>query len=347
MTNLLQYKDDPEFNEYLDSIGGIFEIKNYFSAPASQVLYEMDVQAYIEDYNDYITQQKNNFVQKVIDRFPAPIAFYFDQVEHGYENNFQRLHLLRSVWESIIYTFYALTLGEVVAKQINISTLRIFNNQLIKCDKNGLLGDRLGYKLEVIRKILKYDIDSLAPQLVVNSILSLPLIDTLEELNHERNSFSHIAALTESQAEDRCRELYPKVFDLLFNLKGLENISFIQFEKMYSAEEFKFFKFFGHSLRKRNYDKTLNLTFVQANLESFRQNVSFCEIQDSGEIICLSPFIHFILDEEKQPKISFLKKQDPDDLNKFIFEQVRDSPREVRIESNIFDKSIHKLRALL
>jgi len=111
--------------------------------------------------------------------------------------------------------------------------LRIFNNARIRLNGNGLLSDRLGCKLEIIEKILEYN-DLNKFNLIIGEIVPISVIGKLRELNDERNSFSHIAALEESQAEDKYNLLISKVIDLLFEVKKLESISLIQYKNTLS-----------------------------------------------------------------------------------------------------------------
>jgi len=123
----MQYNDNPEFNDYLDEKYKEVQIGN-FSCSASSVLFEMDKQAYIEAYNEYLAEQKEAFPERVMERFPSPIAYYLERTYYGFENNHHKLHLLRSTWESLIYILYAIAIGEIIDRRLNLSTLRIFSN---------------------------------------------------------------------------------------------------------------------------------------------------------------------------------------------------------------------------
>jgi len=339
----MNYEDHPEFNDSIDEQYGQIQIAG-FSEPASFVLREMDEDAYRLAYEDYIEEQKSNFPDIIYNQFPAPIAYYFEQAENGYENSIQRLHLLRSSWEAAIFTLYALVIGEIKYQNINISSVRIFNNQRIRCNRSGILSDRLGYKLEVIEKILEHDNNQLGSQLVSSDIIPMETIDVLRSLNHERNSFSHIAALIESQAEERYEELFPIVFDLLFELKRLQNISFLQFNSTRSSvKHIRFLKFDGHTLKRHNYEKQLDDdVFNRVNSFLIKDQMI---VESGDDMFSLSPFAH-VIDDNGQPVLCFFK-QKVRDQDKFKFEKVGIPVEEFELDASIFESHITSLEALL
>ena len=342
----MNYTDHPEFNDYLDGKYDEVRIEN-FAAPASSILFQMDNTAYIDAYNAYLAEQREEFPETVIQEFPAPIAFYFEKTLYGYENNNQRLQLLRSTWESLIYILYAIVIGEIIDKNLNLlSALRIFNNARIRLDGgNSLWSDRLGYKLEIIEKVLEYNTLNTS-NLIAGEIIPISVIEKLRELNIDRNSFSHIAALEESQAEEIYNLLMPKVIDLLIELKKLKFISLIQYKNnLTSINNIRFLRFDGHSLKRRNHDLTVDNNFIHKNIENLSEYRLFCEFTENSQIICLSPFAHGSIHND-YPRILFYKKQS-DDPNFFVFEVITDRSCEIQIERTIFDKSIQALEALL
>gem|GEM_PF-4699285 len=223
--------------------------------------------------------------------------------------------------------------------------MRIFNNARIRLNGNGLLSDRLGCKLEIIEKILEYN-DLNKFNLIIGEIVPISVLGKLRELNDERNSFSHIAALEESQAEDKYNLLISKVIDLLFEVKKLESISLIQYKNTLSnITDIRFLKFDGHSLKKRNHDLIVDNNFIRTNIDNLNEYRLFCKFIANNQIICLSPFAYGYL-HNGYPHILFYKKQ-AEEPNYFIFEVIADQPREIKIERNIFDVSIQILESLL
>lgn len=341
----MQYDDKPEFNNYIDEMYAEVTIGN-FCRPASIVLFEMDETEYLNLYSQYLNDQKELLLEKVTDVFPAPIAFFYDRALHGYDNNNQRLHFLRSTWEAIIFLLYALVIGEVVDSSLSISSVRIFpNQQRIKCDQKGILSDKLGYKLEFIEKILDFNLQN-NHSLITGNLIPLSVVESLKYLTKARNSFSHSSALSEEQARTLFEQLHPKTQDILFELRSLESLSLLRFRSSDNLiTRIKFSKFKGYSLRERNYEKLVDSTFISKNLVNLRPEYLFCEFEESDQIICLSPFA-CTMQHNGQHCIAWYKKLDVT-TNKYWFEIVSDSPVELNLDSNTFDKPIQVLGTLL
>jgi hypothetical protein len=340
----MQYEDKLEFNNYIDGIYGEVTIGN-FCRPASIVLFEMDETEYLNLYSQYLNDQKELLLEKVTDVFPAPIAFFYDRALHGYDNDNQRLHFLRSTWEAIIFFLYALVIGEVVDSSLIINSVRIFDNKPIKCNKDGLLSDSLGYKLEFIKKILVFNLQA-NHSLITGNLIPLSVVQSLKDLTTARNSFSHTSALSEEQSRTLFEQLHPKIQDILFELRKLESLSLLRFKSSAnSMARIKFSKFKGCSLKDRNYEKDVDSTFITKNFENLRHEYLFCEFQESDQIICLSPFA-CTMQHHGQPHIAWYKKLDVA-TNEYLFEIVSDSPVELNLDRNTFDKPIQALGALL
>lgn len=340
----MQYDDKPEFNNYIDEIYGEVTIGN-FCRQASIVLFEMDETEYLNLYSQYLNDQKELLLEKVTDVFPAPIAFYYERATHGYDNQHQRLHFLRSTWEAIIFFLYALVVGEIIDSSLNISSIRVFDNQRVRCNKNGILSDKLGYKLEVIEKILDFNLQG-NHGLITGNIISISIVDILKDLTEVRNSFSHISALSEDQSKGISEELYPKIQDLLFELRSLEHLSLLRYKSTNNSITcIKFSRFKGCSLRDRNYEKDVDQAFISKNIANLRTDYLFCEFEKYDQIICLSPFACTI-QHNRQHHIAWYKKLN-NSTNEYSFEIVSDSPVEINLASNTFDKPIQALGALL
>jgi hypothetical protein len=319
-----KYRD--EFDSFLDE-DGEYNIGLNFSRFPSQILYEMDETAYYEQLTEYVNQKRDDYPQVVYQSFPAPIAYFFYQTEHGYENENHRLHLLRSTWESLIYILYALVLGEVNLKSFLLNNVRIFDNQRIRQDHNGLMSNRLGWKLEAMQKIIDYD-QQQNKNLVISSYTTTNSFETIKELNQERNSFSHIAALSPQEAQHRFDELYPKVTDLLFELDFLENVSLLRFSSnLGDIHKIRFTKFDGHSLQGQNYDKT----FLDSELIQITPilNDKIMLLKFDSIIFNVAPFIHFHF-EGAHLKLCYFKRIDNSSGN-YLFEIIGGVDREVGI----------------
>jgi len=222
----------------------------------------------------------------------------------------------------------------------------VTNYAKIKLNGNGLLSDKLGCKLEIIEKILDYNSLNICNLIIGEIISNSSVIDTLRELNQERNSFSHIAALEESQAEEKYNLLISKVIDLLFEVKKIESVSLIQYKNTGSVvTDIKFFKFDGHSLKKKNHTLTVDDNFIIKNINNLDEYRLFCNFTANNQIVCLSPFAYGYL-YDGYPRIVFYKKQ-AEEPNYFIFEVITERSCEIKIERNVFNVSIQILESLL
>lgn len=334
MINYQKYKN--EFNESLDESGEI-SIGQNFSRYPSEILFEMDEVAYNEQLAEYVDQKKADYHETVYQSFPAPIAFFLYQTNHSFDNELQRLHLLRSTWESIIYILYALVLGEINKINYSLSTIRLFNNQTIRVDHSGLLSDRIGYKIELMRKVIETDLQN-HNILFVSSVLSDSIFDILDELNHERNSFSHISALTNQEAQIRFDELYPKVMDILFELDFLEEVSLLRFINNHgSSTNVRFNRFNGHSLQKQNYDKLFSTIEIIPLLSILNDKFILFELNNT--IMNGSPFIHFTF-EGSHLRLCYFKQVERI-TGDFKFEIIAGTNREVTIQKSQLSSCIH------
>lgn len=340
MIDFNKYKD--EFNNSLDE-NGEYTIGENFSRYPSDILSTMDETAYQEQLEEYVIQKKDEYSNVIYQTFPAPIAYYLYQTENGYENEHQRLHLLRDTWESVIYILYALTLGEVSKKNFSLSDIRIFNGQTIKVNRSGLMGDKLGYKLEVIYRIIEYDLDHTC-DLKLSSKIKLDSIITLKDLNNDRNSFSHTTALSPEEATSRFELLYPKVIDLLFELDFLENVSILRYmNNDGSLNKIKYSKFDGHSLQKHIY--TNEYAPSELALLTPVLNKSIILIEFDEEIFNTTPFIHFH-NEGAHLKLCFYKQTDRDN-DEYIFELIGGAEREVHKSITLLNNGIQNILGTL
>jgi len=323
MTDIERYKEDFELS--IDE-SGEFTIGSNFSRFPSEILSEMDEIAYNEQLAEYIERRKNEFIQNIYSNFPAPIAYYFYQTEHGYENEHQRLHLLRDTWESIIYILYALVFGEVNFKNFSLTDVRVFNNQRIQNNHNGIMSDRIGWKLESIHKIIQYDLSN-NNTLKASEVINIDVIEQLKVLNQDRNSFSHTSALSPQEAKDRFNELYPKVKEILFEFDFLENVSLLRFSNnLESASHIRFFRFDGHSLQKHNYDVQYtpeDFTTIMHILNQENLLIMFDEL-----LFNVKPFISFHT-EGAHLKLCFYKKTERQS-NEYLFEIIGGAEREIK-----------------
>lgn len=338
MDNLIEkYKD--EFNSSLDEEGDI-KIGSFSMAP-SVILETMDEESYKEQLLEFIADKKLSFKETIYNSFPAPIAYFFERTKNSYENENHQLQLLRSTWESVIFILYATVLGEVHKCGFDLSSLRLFNNQKVRNDRTGTLSDKLGWKMEFIQKVLEKDRDNLRTLKCTNYIEDRH-IEILKELNHERNSFSHITALNPSQAKKQYDMLLPKVYDLLFDLSFLENVSIIRYKQNIGALlNIRFNRFDGHSLREVNYD--LEFTTEELNSLSSIFNSRNMLMEFDGEIFCVSPFIHFIKEGAAQKLVICYYKKINQETGLWIYEPVAGAKTEIELDPLTFNYNINDL----
>ncbi|AKB79608.1 hypothetical protein MSHOH_3125 [Methanosarcina horonobensis HB-1 = JCM 15518] len=339
MTDYQKYRE--EFESFLDEGGNIY-IGSNFDEPPSYILFEMDETAYNEQLREYVDQKKEDFPQVVYDSFPAPIAYFYHQTERAYDNEQHRLQLLRSTWEALIYVLYGLVLGEVNVKGFSLNNVRIFDGQKIKQDHRGLMSDKLGWKVEAMEKIIEYDKQN-QNELKISSCINTGTFELIKELNQGRNSFSHIAALSEQEAKERYDELSPKVLDLLFELDFLENVSLLRYvNNLGDIHKVRFNKFGGHSLQKQNYDITLSDPDLSLCTSILNNQ---CILIEFNSVFNVSPFIHFY-HEGSQIKLCYFKKIDS--AGNYLFELIGGTNREIAINPTHIPNCINvSLGALL
>jgi len=306
-----------EFDEYLDEAEDIIIGLN-FSMPPSQVIFELDETAYYEQLTEYVDQKKSAHCQIIHQNYLAPIAYFYQQTEHGYDSEQNRLQLLRSTWESLIYVLYALIMGEVNFKRFSLQGIRVFKNNRIRGDHRGIMSDRLGWKIEVMQRIIEYDQQN-TNELIVSSLTDVDTFEVLKELNQERNSFSHIAAMDETEAKERFSELHPIVADFLFELDFLENVSLLRYSRsLGEINTIRFIKYAGYSLQGQNYNKNLSIEELSVYSSILSDQILLIEFE--GMLFNISPFIHFNLDGH-QLKLAYFKGIDRED-NCYEFELV-------------------------
>jgi len=319
-----KYRD--EFDSSTDETGEI-TIGSNFSILPSQILFEMDETAYQEQLIEYVNQKREDYHKVVYDSFPAPIAYFYHQTGRAYDNEQQRLNLLRSTWESLIYVLYGLVLGEVNFKKFSLSNIKIFNNEKIKQDHRGIMGDKLGWKVEAMQKIIECDRQN-GNKLNISAYTNIDTFEVIKELTQERNSFSHIAALSEQEAKDRFKKLCPIVSDLLFELDFLENVSLLRYiSNEGDIHKIRFDKFEGHSLQRQNYVKVFSESGLSLLTPILNNQTILLEFNNT--IFNISPFIHFHF-EGSHLKLCYFKKIDRS-TGDYVFEIIAGTEREIRL----------------
>lgn len=285
------YEDNPMFNADFDGSNQQIKIGSLIFSPSS-VLFNMDSNAYVAELNAYNQREIEKLRETIYYEFPLPIAFYFHQSENAYNNNNHRLQLLRSTWEAIIFTLFAIAVGEARSKNIplrNIAQLKA--DGTLDLSFNDYFSDRLGQKLLIIERILVYNQANNLGMICAN-IVSIPVIQKIRNLNQERNEFMHVAALSEEQAATTYTTIFPEVFDVLKDLKELEFVDVIHFVQTGDAvTNLRCEVFNGHGLARSI--KTISITAAQLGLLGNQLNGQNILVKYQNEIFSITPFIHY------------------------------------------------------
>jgi hypothetical protein len=325
-----KYQD--EYDKLLNESVLINSLKEVVIGPftklPSQILLEIDEDLYRIGLIEYVEQKKEDYKETVYQYFPAPIAYFYHRAERDYDNDNHRIQLLRTTWESLIYILYCITLGEVNFKKLSLGNIKIFRDK--KIVKDHLTSDRLGLKIEIMQKIVEYDKEN-NNALLISSYLKPEIFEEIKKLNRERNSFSHRAALSDTDAREIFHELYPIVTDLLFELNFLENVRMLNYANVLGdIHNNRFKKFEGHSLQGQNYVKP----FSDSELSKVTPilNNQIISLEFGHMIFNISPYIHFCL-EAGHFKLCYFKRIDNNTKN-YIFEIIGGAGGEIHVNPN-------------
>ena len=124
MNELIQY-DDPKcqrFNESLDEEGEVAIANVPFQR--SRILYELAFESYQDAFSEFLEQEFEELKQTVYNSYPACIAYNFRLSERGEgaDDPVRKLLHLKDSWEAIVFVLYALVLGEVRHKRVNLKS---------------------------------------------------------------------------------------------------------------------------------------------------------------------------------------------------------------------------------
>src|ERR1700728_2196525 len=220
--DLASYDSCPQYNQWLDEQyverSGTLDIFSFQPRP-SFVLYTLSQDTYQASFAYFQRQWEEQLKISVFDEFPSPIAHYFYRFENGYENDLQRLHLLRDTWEAIIDVVHAFAVSECSFRGISLADPIAFSH---------LLSDSVNQRLLNVERILDYAKNN-GVVMEVSQIASIPMLSTMRELNQTRNAFSHSAAQSELQARTWIGECYEEVIDVLDDLRSLSRIEIFRY----------------------------------------------------------------------------------------------------------------------
>ncbi|MBD2230968.1 hypothetical protein [Phormidium tenue] len=338
----ISYEENSDFNEEFDEQeGGYVAIGGYQFRP-SFILFTVEPVGYHTALVEFRQDAIEKFKEFVYSKFPTPIAFVFERFERGYENQQQRLKLLQDTWESIIYLLYALIVSEYRHFRFSMTETAIKPKQIVS--------NKIDDRLSIIEQLITLAIDKNHPLPCLNYI-SNDVVDKLRELNRVRNEFSHSFAKTDLQ----CRQTISRYQgDVLNILQGISEISSITLARYVSQEEsilsFRHEDFKGASLNRTFSAKDImpdKLDSVSYHLNS--RNVLAIHGED---IYCVTPFVHFRLDDIGNPKLCFYKQKRGRDVCLELFYEVLDGSGEVplgedQISKADFVNAINEIKNLL
>jgi len=309
----LIYEEHEDFNQDLDDSEKPISILGITFRP-SEVLFKGQKGTYNIALTDFKNRQSEEFKQKVFDSYPTPIAYYFRQTHFGYLDNNNRLHLLRSTWEAMIFVLYAIVVGEARKKSFPLRTAGVR-----EADLYNFSIDR---KLSIIEKILTYNRDN-ALGLKCGVLFDVDEIVKIKQLNYQRNGFQHVAALSEEQAAALFAELIPEVLGALKSIVEIENIEIFHFLNTDGNPlSLRCETFIGQSPNRTL--KTYVISAVQlvfTGVELSNLNV-LAKIED--DIFSVSPFLHFKSDDDGHlTNLCYLHQYNPANALEFKFEIAR------------------------
>jgi hypothetical protein len=332
----IEYTDNPEFNEWLDSnIENNVIIDGYTFSP-SDTLYKMNYDQYVKAYKAYLDDE-NILLEDVYFNFPTPISYYLYQAQENYDNPHHRLDLLKSAWEALVFFLYGVVLGEVRHRKLPLKEFGI--------DLKEYYSERLASRLTVIENILDGCKKKNYP-LNGSAILSIDAISKLRELNQKRNAFEHSFAATSEQQRVLYDDLFPEMITALKLLRDLDKISIFRFHStgdggllLPRCDVFR-----GHSLDGAK--KTISLTKNDLDiiLSYFTPQWIFAHIEGEN-VFCLSPFIHFKKDaQDSHPKITVYKKKGNGGMYKY---GIIGQAGSINIEKTLFKDRDDEIRKLV
>ncbi len=315
----LRYEENEDFNQSIDDAEGVVTILNT-PFRASEILFTLQKETYRIALTDFETQQTEELKQLGFNVLPDCIAYNYWLSQRGPNSNnpiAKFLHLKDS-WEGVIFTLNALVWGEVRAKAIDLKTADVYHSGQanLRFNSRVLLSDELKQILENIKAVVNFS-NANGLNLKCGNFISLELIETLYELQNNRNHFSHTATPTKEQAEAELNIVTPLFRTVLKNLKFFEEISILRFESFTTSCRFQTFK--AHSLN-REFEEAIGIEAVQqAYVMTNPGEVIFAHWDD--DIFSLSPFMHFKHDDTGHETYLSVYKGKRD--SKFWYEPVK------------------------
>ena len=298
------------FNESLDGEGDIVIVGVSFER--SRILSELDTELYEQALIDFIEQEYDELKQTVFDRYPACIAYNFRLSERGEgsADPVRKLLHLKDTWEAVVYVLYALIMGEIRHKAIDLRATQVFvsldtggNPIYANFNTGRILSDAIKQKAQNIKSLIQY---SKANALGFKfEEMDESLLDDLLALQDIRNDISHHAAPTREQAEVELAQVNPLFQRMLTKTRFLENCRIMRFENFGSDCRCEVFAGYGLIRDYENLDIDVPLRNYVLGLGQDQLFVLW-----DSECFSISPFLHYHRDTSgHESYLSFFKRR--------------------------------------
>lgn len=294
----IKYEDEicRRFSDSLDEEGGIYIAGIEFQR--SRILYELAYTSYVDAYHEFQEQEYLDLKQTIFDTYPACVAYNFRLSERGEGANdpVRKLLHLKDTWEAIVFVLYALVIGEVRYRNIDMKTLQIFVSlgtggkpQYANFNTARILSDAIKQRIQNIKAII---VNCKSNQLGFKcEEIDETLLDDLLDLQDIRNDISHHTTPTREQAESELTLVTPLFQKMLTKTKFMERCNILRFENYDSSCRCELFN--GYSLN-REYDNIKFSDIQKTMILNLGQEQLF--VNWDGDCFSLSPFLHFARD---------------------------------------------------
>jgi len=328
----------PQYNEWIDQrfaeqIGRL-NILGFEPRP-SDVLFQLSPDTYQAAFADFQREWEEELKEEVFGAFPFPISHYFYRFETGYENDLQRLHLLRDTWESIVDVLHAIAVSECRHRRLPLAEPLKFSD---------LLTDSVAQRLLNIERILQYA-SGRGISLMVAHIVPLSTLETMRDLNRSRNGFSHSAAQSEMQARAWISECYADVLDVMDDIRGLADVEILRYINQPDSSTLRCELFRSHSLTRTI--KLLPLTPLQSTAAQPYCRPGQVLLSSDTDLFSLLPLVNFKEDASGQfTRLCLFRRTHGDAPHRQIEYEIVGEAARVNTDRVLVQVDINELRAL-
>ena len=179
-------------------------------------------------------QIREDLLEIVCERFPAPIAVPFLAFTEGPRASLARLLRLRDTWEALVGVLSAIAVAEAATSSPSLTNLVVREGrgqEFRTCKRRDILSDKLAIRIGLIEGVLRRA-EELNISLEINSLLPLDVLSEIRRLNAVRNGFSHQSAPSDKQAEIIIAEALPVLVEVLLDLRGLEKVELLRIREI-------------------------------------------------------------------------------------------------------------------